>query len=373
MNRPREWYSDATEGKLYYWPAYGETSENITAEVPALETIVSISGTKENPVRNVTFRGITFSHSTWMRPAEAGHIALQAGQFLWDAYSKQTATANNVAWVGRPAAGVSVANASDITFEDCRFEHLGSTGLDFATGVKNAIVKGSVFNDIGGNGILAGYFGDEDFEVHQAWNPADMREVCDNILIDNNYILHPACEDWGCLAVAVGFASNVTISHNEIFDTPYSAINMGWGWVKDESVMRNNHIIGNYIHSFSNEMRDSGAIYTLSSQPESSIENNRIEGAGDPKTNPVMWDMRHSQFDIYTDEGTDYYTIKDNWCERGEISKNQNGSHNKWGSNGPNVAESIKLAAGLEESYRHLPSTVIHPVSTPADSIAIIN
>ncbi|MDE6339901.1 MAG: FG-GAP-like repeat-containing protein [Muribaculaceae bacterium] len=370
LNRPREWYSDANEGKLYYWPAYGETAENIKVEVPVLETILAIEGTKENPVRNVTFRGITFSHSTWMRPAEAGHVALQAGLFLWDAYSQQTATANNVAWVGRPASGVSVSNATDIVFEGCRFEHLGSTGLDFVTGVKNATVRGSVFNDIGGNGILAGFYGDEEFEVHQAWNPEDSREVCDNILIDNNYISHPAIEDWGCLAVAVGYASNITISHNEIFDTPYSAINMGWGWVKDESIMRNNHIIGNYIHSFSNQMRDSGAIYTLSSQPGSSIIGNRIEGVGDPHTNPVMWDMRHSQFDLYTDEGTDYYTVKDNWCERGEISRNQNGSHNTWGNNGPGVAESVKLSAGLEEAYRHLPSTVMHPVRTPADSIA---
>ncbi len=370
LNRPREWYNDNENGKLYYWPAKGEDTDNILAVAPRLETVVAIKGTPGNPVRNITFRGVTFSHSTWTRPAEAGHIALQAGQFLYDAYSKQTATANNVAWVGRPAAGVSVEYAENISFENCRFEHFGSTGLDFVSGVKGATVRGSVFNDIGGNGILAGFFGDEDFEVHQAWNPADARLVCDNILIDNNYISHPGVDDYGCLAIAVGYASDVTISHNEIFDTPYSAINMGWGWVKDESVMRNNHIKANYIHSFSNKMRDSGAIYTLSSQPNSSIESNRIEGVGDPHTNPVMWDMRHSQFDIYTDEGTDYYTVKNNWCERGEISRNQNGSHNYWDNNGPQVLKMIKDAAGLEDKYKHLPSTVIHPYYTPYDSIA---
>lgn len=370
LNRPREWYNDAEAGKLYYWPAYGETAENIEVVVPVLETIVSVEGTLDKPVQNVTFRGITFSHATWMRPAEFGHIPLQAGQFLYDAYSKDTPTANNVAWVGRPAAGVSVSNASGITFEDCRFEHMGSTGLDFADGVKHAVVKGSVFNDIGGNGVLAGFFGDEDFEVHQAWNPEDERVVCDDLLIDNNYVCHPAVDDWGCLAIAVGFASNVTISNNEIFDTPYSAINMGWGWVKDQSIMHDNHIIGNYIHSFSNQMRDSGAIYTLSAQPNSSIEQNRVEDVGDPKFNPVMWDMKHSQFDLYTDEGTDYYTVKNNWLERGEISKNQNGSHNTWSVNGPGASSKIKEAAGLKDEYKNLPATVVHPRHTPADSIA---
>lgn len=370
LNRPREWHNDEVNGKLYYWPAHGEEISTLKAEVPVLETIVNISGTLDRPVQNVTFKGITFSHSTWMRPAEMGHVALQCGLPLFDMYSKDTEYANNVAWVGRPAAGVSVSNANDITFEDCRFEHLGSTGLDFVSGVKRATVRGSVFNDVGGNAILGGYFGDENFEAHTPWNPEDKREVCEYITIDNNYIAHPASEDWGCLAVAVGYASNVTISHNEIFDTPYSAINMGWGWVKNENVMHDNHIIGNYIRSFSNQMRDSGAIYTLSSQPNSSIEDNCMVEVGDPQVNPPMWDMRHSQFDLYTDEGTDYYTVRNNWCERGEISKNQNGSHNVWGANGPSVAQEIKDKAGLEEKYKHLPSTVIHPAKTPADSIA---
>lgn len=372
LDRPREWYNDNEIGKLYYWPAQGENSENIHVVAPKLETIVSVKGTLASPIKNITFDGITFSHSTWMRPAANGHVAHQAGLFLYDAYSQETSTANNVAWVGRPASGVSVENAENIQFLNCRFEHLGSTGLDFVSGVKDASVIGSVFNDIGGNAILAGFFGDEDFEVHQAWNPEDDRLVCNNILVDNNYISHPALDDFGCLAISVGFASNVTISHNEIFDTPYSAINVGWGWIKDKSIMENNHIIANYIHSFSNKMRDSGAIYTLSSQPNSSIEKNRIEDVGDPQYNPVMWDMRHSQFDIYTDEGTDYYAVKNNWCERGEYSKNQNGSHMIWENNGPQVSKMIKEAAGLEEKYKNLPSSVIHPKYTPYDSIGDI-
>ena len=68
--------------------------------------------------------------------------------------------------------------------------------------------------------------------------------------------------------------------------------------------------------------------------------------------NPIMWEnMAHAQFDLYTDEGTDYYTVKNNWCERGEISKNKNGSHNTWGTNNKNVSDTIKQAAGLQSTY----------------------
>lgn len=48
-----------------------------------------------------------------------------------------------------------------------------------------------------------------------------------------------------------------------------------------------------------------------------------------------MWEnMRHSQFEIYTDEGSDYFTIRDNRLELGEISRNKNGSNMHWDNNG---------------------------------------
>lgn len=370
LNRPQEWFCDSEAGKMYYWPRYGETPETVEAVIPVLETIVTIDGTIESPVDNVEFRDIAFEHTTWKRPGEMGHVPLQAGQYIIDAYEDKSVPAGNVAYLGRPAAGVTLRNAGNISFTGCDFRNMGSTGLDMVSGTRNVTVQGCTFNDVGGNSILAGFFGDENFESHQAYNPENLRVVCDGITIDNNYIANTAADDWGCLGIAVGFAANVQISHNEICNTPYSAINMGWGWNKADNCMHGNHITANYIHNFANQMRDAGAIYTLSSQRNSSITGNRVEGVGDPQFNPVMWQgMRHSQFDLYTDEGTDYYTVKDNWLERGEISKNQNGSHNSWGTNNNTVSEAIKSAAGLDKEYLAIRSRVKHPAYAPVDSI----
>ncbi|MCM1505409.1 MAG: FG-GAP-like repeat-containing protein [Muribaculum sp.] len=360
LDHPGEWYHDVESGKVYYWSAPGDKMESGCFVGSNIETVIDIQGDLDNPVAGIEFQGIGFSHTTWYRPATHGHVPLQAGQFIYDAYEDKSVPAGNVAYVGRPASGVSVTNARELAFENCRFEHMGSTALDLVSGAKNITVRGCVFNDIGGSAILGGYFGDEDFESHQPWNPSDSRVVCEAITIDNNYIAHPANEDWGCLGVCFGFASEVTISHNEIFDTPYSAISVGWGWVNKTSCMKRNRIIGNYIHSFCNQMRDGAAIYTLSAQPGSVIEGNRIEDVGDPKVNPQMWDMRHAQFDLYLDEGSNYFTVKNNWLERGEISRNQNGPNNTWGTNGNKVPDDIKLTAGLEASYSHLPSSVTH-------------
>lgn len=371
LNRPQEWYCDAEQGVLYYWPRKGENAETTEAVVPVLETIVNIAGDNEQKIENIVFRGITFAHSSWLRPSQAGHVPLQAGQWLYDAYTDASSRAGNVAWVGRPAAAVSVSNARSLSFEDCHFTQTASTAIDFVAGNKQMMVRGCTFSDIGGTAILAGYFGDEHFEAHEPYTPSNTDVVCEGIVIDNNYIAHPATEDWGCLGICIGYASSVTISHNEIYDTPYSAISMGWGWTQEENCMHDNHITGNYIHSFCNQMRDGGAIYTLSSQPNSSITNNRIEDVGNPMFNPIMWEgMAHAQFDLYTDEGSDYFTVKDNWCERGEISKNKNGSHNTWGTNNKTVAETIKQDAGLQNDYVGIRQRVSEQNLAPLDSIS---
>ena len=371
LNRPQEWYADCEQGVVYYWPRCGETPETTEAVAPMLETLVNLTGDNDNKIENITFRGITFAHSTWLRPSQQGHVPLQAGQWLYNAYTDPASRAGNVAWVGRPASAVSVSNARSVTFEGCNFTQTASTAIDFVAGNKQMIVRGCTFSDIGGTAILAGYFGDENFEAHEAYNPENPDVVCDSIVIDNNYIAHPATEDWGCLGICIGYASSVTISHNEIYDTPYSAISVGWGWTKESSCMHDNHITANYIHSFCNQMRDGGAIYTLSSQPNSSIENNRIEDVGNPMFNPIMWEnMAHAQFDLYTDEGTDYYTVKNNWCERGEISKNKNGSHNTWGTNNKNVSDTIKQAAGLQSTYAAIKQLVKEQDLAPQDSIS---
>ena len=60
-----------------------------TAEVivPAVETLLKVEGTPDNPVKDVTFEGITFSYATWMRPSISGHAPLQAGMYMTEATS----------------------------------------------------------------------------------------------------------------------------------------------------------------------------------------------------------------------------------------------------------------------------------------------
>lgn len=360
LNRPQEWYSDVDNGTLYYWPRYGETEQTVEAIVPSLETLVEIDGSLDNMTSDIQFRGITFEHTTWQRPFDHGDICLQAGQYLWKD--------GDFGCTERPTSGVSVKNAHNIMFEDCHFQHMGSAAIDLHPGTHNATVRGCLFTDVAGNCICGGYFIEEDFD-DRVFTPTDLRATCDSIFVENNLMIDPANEDWGCHGICIGFASNVNILHNEIVDAPYSAISMGWGWMTDVNIMHDNHIEYNYVNGFAKQLRDCGGIYTLSAQLNSTIHANVIDKAGDPEFCSLMWDMKSAQADIYADQGTDYFNVWDNWCSRSDLSMNQNGSHNQWWNNSPNVDASIVREAGLQDAYKDLHNRYKRPTYAPYDSI----
>ena len=191
-----EWYLDARASKLYYIPRKGENMKSAEVIVPAVETLLKVEGTPDNPVKDVTFEGVTFSHATWMRPSVSGHAPLQAGMYMIEAYKLRPKMnrpngdhkLDNQGWVGRPAAAVSLNCAENVSFSKCTFEHNASTGLDYHLYIKGGSVDRCTFSDIGGNGILAGSFGPEGHEAHLPYDPADGRIICTGLNITNNLI-----------------------------------------------------------------------------------------------------------------------------------------------------------------------------------------
>lgn len=352
LDVPGEWYLDAKEQKVYYIPRKGENMSTADVEVPAVETLMRVEGTPDNPVRNVTFEGVTFSYATWMRPSISGHAPLQAGMYMTEAYKLRPKMVrpngdhklDNQGWVGRPAAAVSVNCAEGIDFKGCTFEHCASTGIEFFEYTKGGRISRCTVRDIGGNGILAGGFGPETHEAHLPYNPSDSRIICTGLTIDNNLITDVTNEDWGCVGIGAGFVRDIKILHNEISEVSYTGISMGWGWNQQPCSMANNLVQGNLIHHYAKHMYDTAGIYTLGSQPHSLIEGNVVRDIYSPgyAHDPNHW------FYLYTDEGSSCITVKNNWTPTEKYLKNANGPCNNWENNGPAVADSIKAKAGIE-------------------------
>ena len=347
LDEPGEWYHDIREHKLYYKPRDGETIRETV--VPVQETLLEFIGSAERPVRNITIKGITFSHTTWMRPSEKGHVPLQAGMFLTEAYKLRPQIdrpnnhkLDNQGWLGRADAAVELRYTEDINFDGCRFEHLGGSGLDYVIACRRGTTTNCIFTDIAMNGYVCGSFSPEGLETHLPYQPTDFREVCTGQTIEQSEFYNVTNEDWGCVAIAAGYVSGITIEHNTIHDISYTGISLGWGWNRDLVCMKDNKVHANLIYDYAQHMYDCAGIYTLGNQPGTVISENVVRDIAKPS---YVHDPNH-WFYLYTDEGSSNIIIRENWTPEEKYLQNANGPGNIWENNGPQVNEQIKNNAG---------------------------
>ena len=351
LNEPGEWYHDIREHKLYYMPREDEGTQPKEAVVPVVETLVECIGTAERPVRNIYIKGVTFSHTTWMRPSMQGHVPLQAGMYLTEAYKLRPQIdrpnnhkLDNQGWLGRADAAVEISWGENIRFEGCTFRHLGGSGLDYITGCKGGSVSGCTFSDIAMNGYVCGSFSPAGLETHLPYQPTDFREVCTSQTVEQSEFEDVTNEDWGCVAICAGYVSGITIEHNTIHNVSYTGISLGWGWNRDLVCMKDNKVHANLIYDYARHMYDCAGIYTLGNQPGTLITENVVRDIAKPS---YVHDPNH-WFYLYTDEGSSNITIRDNWTPEEKYLQNANGPGNVWENNGSQVDERIKQQAGIK-------------------------
>jgi hypothetical protein len=203
MTRPGQWYLNRTAGKLVYWPLASEDMTKAEVIAPTIESIIRIRGTRQNPARGITARNLTLSVTT--TPLEAGGFG-----------------------AGRFDGAVSVASA-----ENCRL-----VGLEIV--------------NVGGQGIKAS--GDnlriERCQVHNA-GACGIRCRGNKAVVTDNTIYDIGLTYPSAIALQGG-GRDCLISHNEIHDCPYTAINCGG---------ERNRIEHNLIYHAMKELHDGGGIY----------------------------------------------------------------------------------------------------------------
>ena len=278
-----------------------------TEQRDGIEQLLVIDGAS-----HVNIRNITFEHTSWNRPLHRGHVTLQGGFPLVDAYKLKEHEGlpwdeglENQAWIERPVSAVSVSHAKDVEFCDCTFRQLGSTALDFIDDTEDCAVSNCMFEDIGGTAIMAGSFAESPREVHRPYT--DLAKRCKGLRIHDNSISRVGQEDWGAVAISCGYVSNTEIMYNTVTDCPYSGICVGWGWTPHDTGMEQNIIEGNKVSRYATCLYDAGGIYTLSNQPGSVIRNNIIS-----QPSPAPYATNDRAFCIYLDARTDGYSIFNN-------------------------------------------------------------
>jgi len=203
MTRQGQWYLDRTAGKLVYWPLPGEDMTKAVVFAPTIESIIRIQGTRDRPASDITVRGLTLSVTT--TPLEAGGFG--AGKF---------------------EGAISITSA-----QNCRL-----FGLEIV--------------NVGGQGIKAsgGALRIERCNVHHTGACGIRCSGTSNVVIDNH--IHDVGLTYPSAIALQGGGRDCEISHNEVHETPYTAIN--WGG-------RNNRIEHNLIYHAMQELHDGAGIY----------------------------------------------------------------------------------------------------------------
>lgn len=348
-----EWFLNTTQNKVYYKLRAGEDISTLNAEIPKVNTLINLQGTSTvSRVHNIEFDGITFAYTNWTEP-NAGYVDGQAGQ---------PKTGRDYGFVKRPGSpAVYLKNAQKVNITKCNFTLCGSTGLDIFTGVSDTNVKGNTFTDIAGNGIIVSKLSDYPDRFDVLWNPKDPNEPAQNIYVENNYFERCAQDYYGSCGITVGYAKNSFFRHNEICDMPYSGISIGWGWYDGDSAMTNNSVDYNHIYNVCRMLADGGGIYTLSRDPNSTINGNYVHDLFRNTNTGTTYPIRG----VYLDAGTNGYTIKNNVFRNiategvGGVTKNCTIESNE------SQDSNIIANAGLEPAYRNiLPTSIEHASNT---------
>src|SRR5574344_884274 len=356
LDQPGEWYLDESKDILYYKPRTGESLASAVVVAPNLETLVEIKGeSTKNKVQNMTFKGLIFANSNFLRPSKEGFLNLQAGQFSVDVLPENGNLGSNKFLLWRPNAGVSVTNVSHFIFERNVFTQMAATGLEFISGTNYDRIEGNVFTDIGGSGISIGKFApDSATEIHGGYNPSDKDEICTRDTVRNNLVTHGTTEIQGAVGIVAGYPRYIVIEHNEVGYMNYTGISVGFGWTKSTTAMTNNKINWNKIHNIAQLLSDGGAIYTLSNQ-----------GTGSEIQYNYSYDISASKWSdywtcpIYLDEGSSGFTVAHNVAVNAPSGTacNQCGSNTTTDNDGKNA--DVIAKAGSESAYADIASLKI--------------
>jgi hypothetical protein len=345
ISKPGDWYIDPSKGKLYLCPPAGASIEHMDVELPRITVLLAIGNSLDALVKDLAFRGIQFSHTTWLGPAtDEGYASQQSGSYLKGRAAAYPANPLADCKFGCPAfetrrnewsqmpASIQVAAAERITFDSDIFAHLGQyalgigndananiTGADL--GASDITVTRCVFTDLAGGAILAGGV---QRDAHHPHNP---RQINRSLIVSNNRIRSVSKDYRDNSAILSTYVLGAVILHNDISDVPYDAIDIGYGWGMHDAGGNPNYrvrmhgydwkenlvydtptthrdvvVASNRIHGAKRYFHDGGAIYNLSASPGTLITENYIFDNG-------------SKIGLYLDEGSRYITVRRNVVE----------------------------------------------------------
>jgi hypothetical protein len=267
ITQPGEWSIDTNQHLLYYIPLAGENLATSTVIAPQQTNLVLLQN-----AGNLAFLNLKFAHSDWEYPSASDGFSIAQADVL----------TNSTTLI--PAA-FDCEGCQNVLIMDSEFSDLGTSALRIGPGSRNNLIFHDTIHDISASGLQIG-------EIQAVTDPNnappnDVQACLRSYLPDPTETSYTYVEDNAIHDIGQEYHSSVglfqiyaaysSISHNEIHDTPYTAVSVGWGWSTTPS--SNNHdnlITANLIYNADGILTDGGGVYTLSAQSGTTISANYL-------------------------------------------------------------------------------------------------
>jgi len=266
LDAPGEWYFDKKLKEISYIPANGIVDPNqVSAEVPVINNLVTVKGKLGQPVRNLRFYGLTF---------EGVNTGNSANKVNTDGVDGETGVMETSA-DKNSAISFEFAHACEIV--DSEIRSCSGTGLYIHKGCYQNRILQNKLETIDNGGIYA----------IGPTQPGDGREITRETLISRNKLY-----DCGGINILANYTLMTTISHNYLTKTRGRyGIDVG-GWSNLEEAIDGGYLVEyNHLDDVQMDADDSGAIKTAGMTFNSVVRRNLIHyvHAGFFNDNVAFW------------------------------------------------------------------------------------
>lgn len=311
LDAPGEWFHDAENSTLYFYPPDTVDLKNARIEVIRLRHLIEMRGTETSPVQHITLQGFVFRH---------------AARTFMD--TKEPLLRSD--WTIYRGGAVYLNGTESVQVLDSEFDQLGGNAI-FVDGYnRDVLIRGCHIHHIGGSAIcLIG-------SVDAVRNPLfEYGERNDLSKIDltpgpktNEYPAQSAVED--CLIHDIGtverqtagvqimLASEIAVRDTSIYDTSRAGINIGdgrWGGHLIERVDVFDTVLETHDHgSFNSWGRDRFWRSDYRTVQQAVDANSGLPFLDAMKTTVIRnsrWRCDHG-WDVDLDDGSSNYDIYNN-------------------------------------------------------------
>ena len=222
LDAPGEWFLNEKTSTLYFYPPAGVDLAKATVEAVRLRHLIEFRGAAQNPVRDVTLRGITFRHTqrTFMDNREP---LLRSD---WTVYR---------------GGAILMTDAENCELDMLFLDQVGGNAIFLNKHNRKITIRRTHIANAGGNGVA--FVGDPGavrnplFEYGERQNLKDLDltpgpktdDYPADCVLEDSLIERTGRVEKQTAPVEISMAQDITVRHCSLYDVPRAGINISEG------------------------------------------------------------------------------------------------------------------------------------------------